>query len=57
MLTANSVIKLHQRLKHTDKHSDNNMIKELEDAVLMTQNMLKNITTEQQQHYNNNSTR
>lgn len=48
--TTNSVMQLHQRLKNTDETSsasDKNqeMLKELENAVMMTQSMLTNITT------------
>lgn len=50
MTTTNSVIQLHQRLKNTDESSttgnrNKEMIKELENAVMMTQSMLTKITT------------
>lgn len=51
MGTTNSVMQLHQRLKSSDESSngtDNRkqeMIKELENAVMMTQTMLTKITS------------
>lgn len=51
MGTTNSVMQLHQRLKNTDESSngtDNRkqeMLKELENAVMMTQSMLTKITS------------
>lgn len=51
MTTTNSVMQLHQRLKNTEETSstpDNRnqeMLKELESAVMMTQSMLTNITS------------
>jgi mitogen-activated protein kinase binding protein 1 len=49
MHTTKSVICLHQRLKTNDEttgsgRSNNLMLKELENAVIMTQNMLTKIT-------------
>jgi hypothetical protein len=49
MHTTNSVLCLHQRLKTNDEatgtgRSNNLMLKELENAVIMTQNMLTKIT-------------
>lgn len=49
MITTNSVMQLHQRLKNTEESSngtDNrkqDMLKELETAVMMTQSMLAKI--------------
>lgn len=44
MQTTNSVMQLHNRLKYSDEPSEsrnnNMMLKELENAVIMTQNML-----------------
>lgn len=44
MQTTNSVMQLHNRLKFSDEPSEsrnnNMMLKELENAVIMTQNML-----------------
>lgn len=51
MVTTNSVMQLHQRLKNNEESSngtDNRkqeMLKELENAVMMTQSMLTKITT------------
>lgn len=51
MVTTNSVMQLHQRLKSSDDtttDSDNRkheMLKELENAVVMTQSMLTKITS------------
>lgn len=50
MVTTNSVMQLHQRLKTTDDPSasgtrNKEMMKELENAVMMTQSMLTKITT------------
>lgn len=51
MVTTNSVMQLHQRLKNSEESSngtDNHkqdMIKELESAVMMTQTMLTKITS------------
>lgn len=51
MVTTNSVMQLHQRLKSSEESSngmDNrkqDMIKELENAVMMTQTMLTKITS------------
>lgn len=52
MVTTNSVMQLHQRLKNTEESpngtTDNRkqeMIKELESAVMMTQTMLTKITS------------
>ncbi|CAD7079699.1 unnamed protein product [Hermetia illucens] len=46
--TTNAVLQLHSRLKHSDETSgsrnNNLMLKELENAVIMTQNMLTKIT-------------
>lgn len=49
MHTTNSVIQLHSRLRTTDTDNsgtgnNNLMLKELENAVIMTQNMLTKIT-------------
>lgn len=50
MVTTNSVMQLHQRLKTSEESSngtDNrkqDMLKELENAVMMTQSMLTKIT-------------
>lgn len=50
MQTTNAVMHLHQRLRHTTgdmtgtRNNNNIMLKELENAVIMTQNMLTNIT-------------
>lgn len=51
MVTTNSVMQLHQRLKNTEESSNGSdnrkqdMLKELENAVMMTQSMLTKITT------------
>lgn len=51
MVTTNSVMQLHQRLKTTEESSNGSdnrkqdMLKELENAVMMTQSMLTKITT------------
>lgn len=50
MVTTNSVLQLHQRLKSNDDASasgtrNQEMTKELENAVMMTQSMLKKVTT------------
>lgn len=48
MVTTNSVMQLHQRLKSSEESSDNrkqDMLKELENAVMMTQTMLTKITS------------
>lgn len=51
MVTTNSVMQLHQRLKNSDEtptasgERKQEMIKELENAVMMTQSMLTKITT------------
>lgn len=50
MVTTNSVMQLHQRLKTNDDASasgtrNKEMMKELENAVMMTQSMLTKITT------------
>lgn len=51
MTTTNSVMQLHQRLKNTEETSstpdtrNQEMLKELENAVMMTQSMLTNITS------------
>lgn len=48
MATTNSVMQLHQRLKHSDEQGGarhkNLMLKELENAVIMTQSMLTKVT-------------
>lgn len=48
MATTTSVMQLHQRLKHSDETSGvrhkNFMLKELENAVIMTQTMLTKVT-------------
>lgn len=50
MVTTNSVMQLHQRLKSNDDTSasgtrNKEMLRELENAVMMTQTMLTKITT------------
>lgn len=49
MLTTNNVMQLHQRLRSNDEPTstgnNNLMLKELENAVIMTQSMLTKITT------------
>lgn len=49
MLTTNNVMQLHQRLRTNDEPTstgnNNLMLKELENAVIMTQSMLTKITT------------
>lgn len=51
MTTTNSVMQLHQRLKNSEEESpsadgrNQEMLKELESAVMMTQSMLTNITS------------
>lgn len=49
MNTANAVLQLHQRLRSADEPTstgnNNLMLKELENAVIMTQNVLTKITT------------
>lgn len=48
VVTTNSVMQLHQRLKHNDESSgarqNKLMLKELENAVIMTQTILTKIT-------------
>ncbi|XP_059616875.1 mitogen-activated protein kinase-binding protein 1 isoform X5 [Phlebotomus argentipes] len=47
MLTTNSVVQLHSRLRQTEDASGSNyMLQELENAVVMTQNMLTKITNQ-----------
>lgn len=49
MVTTNNVMQLHQRLRTNDEPTstgnNNLMLKELENAVIMTQSMLTKITT------------
>lgn len=49
MVTTNNVMQLHQRLRSSDEPTstgnNNLMLKELENAVIMTQSMLTKITT------------
>lgn len=49
MVTTNAVMQLHQRLKHSDESSgarhNNVMLKELENAVIMTQSVLTKVTS------------
>lgn len=49
MNTANAVLQLHQRLQSADEPTstgnNNLMLKELENAVMMTQSVLTKITT------------
>lgn len=49
MVTTNAVMQLHQRLKHGDESSgarhNNVMLKELENAVIMTQSVLTKVTS------------
>jgi mitogen-activated protein kinase binding protein 1 len=48
VMTTNNVLQLHQRLQSSEEPTstgnNNFMLKELENAVVMTQNMLKKIT-------------
>ncbi|XP_055713007.1 uncharacterized protein LOC129807634 isoform X2 [Phlebotomus papatasi] len=56
MLTTNSVVQLHSRLRQTEEGSGSNfMLQELENAVVMTQNMLTKVTNQKNNKDSNTS--